>query len=253
MKDKNWSYMFLGSYPQTLKSENVKIVSDIANEKGYYKGSDGNLYAKQIGAPYEEGLRFKNGEEIEENKVYYFKVEPIKWMVLQKEEDDMFLLCDQIIDINIFDLKTNDYKNSSVRKYLNDEFINKAFTPEEKQKIKETLIKIDESTLEEDSEINAKEKCIDKVFLLSLEDIKNQDLGFDNNERFSISRQKQGSDYSLAKGMCEFCDKGWYYLRTSIIGEKTSVNYVYFDGNIGIIDVYYKDGGIAPAIHIKVN
>ena len=109
MKDKNWTYIFLGSYPQTLKAENVKIVSDIANEKGYYKGSDGNLYAKQIGAPYEEGLRFKNGEEIEENKVYYFKVEPIKWMVLQKEEDDMFLLCDQIIDINIFDLKTNDY------------------------------------------------------------------------------------------------------------------------------------------------
>lgn len=253
MKDKNWTYIFLGSYPQTLKAENVEIVSDIANEKGYYKGSDGNLYAKQKGAPYEEGLRFKNGEEIEENKVYYFKVEPIKWMVLQKEEDDMFLLCDQIIDINIFDLKTNDYKESSVRKYLNDEFINKAFTPEEKQKIKETLIKIDESTLEEDSEINTKEKCIDKVFLLSLEDIKNQDLGFDNNERFSISRQKQGSDYSLAKGMCEFCDKGWYYLRTSIIGEKTSVNYVYFDGNIGIIDVYYKDGGIAPAIHIKVN
>ena len=243
-------YMYFGLYPQSLKNEDVTILDD-KDEKGYFKGSDGNLYAKQVGAPYEDELKFANGKIIEPGKEYYFKVEPIKWTILDSKDDDIFLACDEIIDINTFDLKTNNYETSSIRKYLNNEFIDNAFTFEEKGKIKDTLINVDSSTFDEFSNLTVNSKCQDKVFLLSLEDIRNVNYGFDESERFSLTRQKKGTDYALAKGMCQFDDKGWYYLRTSIIDEKTGVNYVYFDGTIGVIDVYFKDGGIIPAIHIK--
>ena len=39
-------FIYFGSYPQTLKSDRVKIDEKSVDKNGYYTGSDGNKYAK---------------------------------------------------------------------------------------------------------------------------------------------------------------------------------------------------------------
>ena len=41
-------FITFGEYPQTIMAKNVKITGG-PNDKGYYKGSDGNWYAKGVG------------------------------------------------------------------------------------------------------------------------------------------------------------------------------------------------------------
>jgi uncharacterized repeat protein (TIGR02543 family) len=70
-------YIYLGEYPQTLKSDDVTITKTI-DERGYYLGSDGFYYAKY--------------------STYYFKVEPIRWRILTEQDGKAFLFCDIIIE-----------------------------------------------------------------------------------------------------------------------------------------------------------
>ena len=45
---KIWKIVEFGEYPQTLKAENVTITSQTPDADGYYLGSDGARYAKQV-------------------------------------------------------------------------------------------------------------------------------------------------------------------------------------------------------------
>ncbi|MDE6293509.1 MAG: hypothetical protein K2L88_02670, partial [Clostridiales bacterium] len=94
-------YVYDGEYPQTLKAENV-TVGDTADGNGYYTGSDGARYAKVTAATISMGTwdpyKFSNDENITNGNTYYFKVEPIKWRVLENKDGVAFLLCDTILD-----------------------------------------------------------------------------------------------------------------------------------------------------------
>ena len=84
-------YITLGIYPQTVKAINV-FISKTVSSNGYYLGSDGYYYLKVDNYPY-SGVSgsynsFLDGQSIEENKVYYFKIEPIKWRILTNSYSD---------------------------------------------------------------------------------------------------------------------------------------------------------------------
>lgn len=82
----------------------------------------------------------ENGYET--NTVYWFKYEPIEWRVLDPEEG--FIVCNSAIDSQAYnnyilsadgeyygnankDYRANDYANSSIRTWLNEDFMNTAF------------------------------------------------------------------------------------------------------------------------------
>ena len=78
-----------GSWPQTIKASNVEV-SEQSESKTvgaftYYKGSDGQWYAKVKENAYESGYKYSDGRTVAQssaNSYKWFKVEPIKWRVL---------------------------------------------------------------------------------------------------------------------------------------------------------------------------
>ena len=99
------------------------------------------------------------------NNVYYFLYEPLKWRVIDNAgSSGVYLLCDSVIDSQAFsnyvyynsyddctynrlqgdlsysdyrDYLTGDYKTSSIKKWIEDDFSNTAFTKSEKTQITE--------------------------------------------------------------------------------------------------------------------
>ena len=62
-------------------------------------------------------------------------IQPIEWHVLAKENDKMLVISRYGIEAKRFDSSSNNWKNSEIRKWLNGEFYNKAFTDQEKNSI----------------------------------------------------------------------------------------------------------------------
>ncbi len=62
--------------------------------------------------------------------------QPIEWQVLSIENNKMLVISKYGLDCKIFDSSLNNWGNSKIRKWLNGEFYNKAFTDQEKKSIK---------------------------------------------------------------------------------------------------------------------
>ncbi len=97
-------YYLFGGYPQTYK--NVEIFSGKTNENGYYFGKDGYFYAKSSN---KNAYKTNNGTVINYSMDPYFRVEPIKWKILETRTDEThLLLCENIIDAsNYSNVSTN--------------------------------------------------------------------------------------------------------------------------------------------------
>ncbi|MBO5304263.1 MAG: InlB B-repeat-containing protein, partial [Clostridia bacterium] len=120
-------YVYFGSYPQTIKEDDVTITTT-TNDKGYYLGSDNEWYAKVTASPYESNYTFSTGTTVTSGTVYYFKVEPIRWRILTESNGKAFILCDSVVDTHIYDDSSNNYANSEIRAWLNDTFYDTAFS-----------------------------------------------------------------------------------------------------------------------------
>lgn len=112
------------------------------------------------------------------NTVYWFKFEPLQWRVL--DPDEGFVMCESIIDSQPYNntyyyngsegyqntsciTYANDYAESSIREWLNDDFYNTAFTSSEKAEIKTTTC---DNSSYSDSQYDSA-TTYDKIFLLS--------------------------------------------------------------------------------------
>ena len=87
-------YISFGYYPQSLATDQaVAEMSETANQEGYYISSYDNCkYIKASGNQLESGYKFDNSETIIKDKIYFFKVEPIRWIILNEDEDGNVLL-----------------------------------------------------------------------------------------------------------------------------------------------------------------
>ena len=75
------NYVYFGHFPQTIKPDDVSIVSS-KNSDGYYLGSDGELYELVVVTPYGENYTYSNGTSVVATTLAYFRVEPLKWRIL---------------------------------------------------------------------------------------------------------------------------------------------------------------------------
>ena len=175
-------YVYFGEYPQSLKADSVTVYTeDRTDARGYYRGSDGFYYAAVTATPYNSsGYTFKNGS------VYYFKVEPIKWRIVSEDQDqNMVLICESILQNNMFDATENTWRTSDIREWLNNYFIDKAFINLQKSYILNTSID-DEN---------------DKLYLPSKDNVLNPEYEFDSDaSAWDTNRQKLVTDYARATG-----------------------------------------------------
>ncbi len=157
------------------------------------------------------------------NTTYYFKFEPLKWRVL--DPDTGFIMCESIIDSQAYQntiyqgsgehyhdstqsVYTNDYAQSSIRKWLNNDFYNVAFSSSQKANIETTA-------LNNDCTINSKYNSAptnDKIFLLSYDEAKTSAYGFSSSPSGNDhARSAQGTDYAKCQGLWVNRDTGSSY------------------------------------------
>jgi len=95
--------------------------------------------------------------------------QPIQWIVLDIKKNKALLICLKAIEYKPFGDNNNDWEKSKIRRWLNREFYNKAFSPEEQQGIATTSVVADYSPLNRVREDGPKTR--DKLFLLSLPEV----------------------------------------------------------------------------------
>ena len=235
--------VFFGEYPQTIKSNDVKIVKE-ADERGYYLGDDGHYYAKRVTIrPTYGDAKFSNGQNINPGEICYFKVEPIKWVMVYSSTDRFTVVSQKIIECRIFNSDFNDnYVQSDIKNWLNNELLDVSFTNREKERIITAngwQGKFDRHTYE----------FKNKIFLLTVDEVMDSIYGMNSN----MSRQKKLTDYALANGALTTNGKdGYWWLRTSssTVG---AVRGVLGDGSVS--DFFARPNtstiGVVPSMQIK--
>ena len=138
---KNATYAYFGDWPQTIKAQDIEIDETNSMTMGdftYFKGSDDNWYVKCTENAYDDNYTYSDGRTVAKkssNSEQYFKVEPIKWRVLNPTAtgtEKKILLAENILTANVVfyhanldrylnneKIHDNNYKYSNMRAYLN--------------------------------------------------------------------------------------------------------------------------------------
>lgn len=95
--------------------------------------------------------------------------EDIEWVVLAKEDNKLLVISRYALDCRQYNMEYEDttWENCTLRKWLNEDFLNAAFSGSEKGIIVDTMVSADKNP---DSDANPGITTEDKVFLLSIEE-----------------------------------------------------------------------------------
>ena len=182
--------------------------------------------------------------------------EPIKWRVLSVNGNDAFLLADQNLDAKPYNEKATSvtWATCTLRTWLNDTFLNTAFTSAEQAAIKNTTV-VNEDNLYYGTE--GGENTIDKVYLLSIAEASNTAYGF-NGEFNTNSETREAKNTVYAKECGAYTStykgNGWWWLRSPGYDSDhaTPVDY-YGYGDYGWHGVKYDSIGVRPALHLNLS
>ncbi len=254
------NYIWFGEYPQTIKANDVTITETI-DGRGYYLGSDGFYYAKVTATPRSSGYTFSTSATVTSDTVYYFKVEPIKWRILEESEGIALILCESIIANKRYDDSSNNYANSEIRAWLNNEFYTKAFTALQQELIQ--ITEVDNSVYSTGYSSNPYvcANTNDKIFLPSYREMVNSAYGFSSDYSANdAARRRLTSDYSRATGAnmdtsTEYYGNGWWWLRSpngSISFSARGIDRYGYAGSS--YDVGSAAGtGVVPALRLRLS
>lgn len=228
-KKVTWDCIWFGSYPQT------KIVSSSKENDLYSTLETANEWDKNndiiIGK-----------EKYHRAKKSYFKYEPIKWRVIKCENGEALLLSDIVLDKQKYNkrLKKVTWEKSTLRKWLNKKFMNRAFSSSEQEAIRTTKV------INEDNyyyKTDGGNDTLDKIYLLSLSETdEEKEYGFTDSYGMTIKY----SNYA------DLDDYQYWWLRTP--GEKNI--------SAAAVDMFgeaYVGGGesdmelgIRPVLHLNL-
>lgn len=196
-----------GFYPQDVVSDSTLItklntLSPNKQINNWYV-LDGSYYTKITASTYfGESFNFNDGTAINNGDSYWFNCKPIKWRIREINNGTYTLLADSLLDTAIYynDLRDrdyngrkiypNDYQCSDVRKFLNNEFYNTAFT-------------LNNSYITKYSYLNGSGIVTleDNVYLLTKEDYLNASYGFETDPtKESLTRYAKVTDYARCLG-----------------------------------------------------
>lgn len=252
--DKNWiSYDY---YIDGKQSDYMKYADVVFNGEKYRAVTFSSYRPDNTYHPSSTGNSNQYDNNYFTGKVYYFKWKPLTWKVLDPQKG--LVMCPSIIDSQEYyplesnrtiDEKTiypNNYEYSTIRTWLNDCFINAAFSQAEQEKIETTRL-LNPAYSVDYSQYNSR-VTNDKIYLLSYEDAKNASYGFSG----SSSRKLSGTDYAKVQGL-RVIDNSYSYWRLRTAGsDSTYVCFVWYDGNISLSSyTNYANNGIVPAFNFN--
>ena len=185
--------------------------------------------------------------EYEQDKDISNGKEDIAWLVLEVKDGKALVVSKYALDCKQYNTSNTivTWETCTLRKWLNNDFINAAFSSYERAMIPTVMVSADKRPGHSANPGNATQ---DQVFLLSITEANKY---FNSNG----ARQCEPTDYAVANGSREshsgnFC---WWWLR-SPGSTQDSAAYVYSGG--GVIesgnDVDYNDGAVRPAMWITM-
>lgn len=198
------------------------------------------------------------------DNVYYFKYEPLKWRVLNASTG--LVVCDSAIDVHPYNHNSdiifadgnywgdsnktyyaNDWENSNLRAWLNNDFYNTAFSKTQQDRIKE-LIRENKGVVGSKYDSNP---TSDKITLLAYKDVLNTNYGFSYSSSSDTARYRKGTDYAKCQGVDVSSDYGGnssWWLRSPY----------YSDCVAGVYPGGYTSGfgplfnlGVVPALNLS--
>ena len=141
------------------------------------------------------------------------------------------------------DHKAASWKTCTLRKWLNDSFLNTAFNEIERSLIVSTNIRPDKQPY---GNVAPEQETTDRVFLLSLDEAKR--FFTDNN-----ARQCSGTAYCYAQGSANFNGYCYWWLRT--VGSTSGLQtYVLNKGSFQTTGAFtdFANGAVRPAMWIEI-
>ncbi len=199
------------------------------------------------------------------NTVYYFKFEPVEWRVLDPESG--LVMCTSAIDSQAYNnfvytlggkkwgdseatCFASDYKNSSIRKWLNDDFYNTAFTAEQKDNISFS------GSLDNSSSYNSaydSDSTNDKVFLLSFGEATNSGYGFKSSpDEADPAKSVSATAYAECQGIYETDEHSVCWWLRSPGSNSDGASLIKPGGQAYYYNyVYLTETGIVPALKLK--
>ena len=205
--------------------------------------------------------------------------EPIEWIILEKDEENRIatLVSKYLLDCKPFSKSDTftPWEFSYIRSWLNTEFIHNAFTEDEILVLHDGIVKNNPNLY---NNIPSGYDTIDKVYILSIEEILNYFVEIDGNiiQKKDFALQKnylataKATEYAKKNGLRVLNrpsdinhGNGNYFLRTLTgienriwYGNVYATNYVSYITEFGQIDIKGTciiscDDGIRPVIRIK--
>lgn len=180
--------------------------------------------------------------------------EPILWRVLEVAEDSILLLSEYGLVCKYYNdtYENVTWETSTLRAWLNGEFLDTAFTNKERYVIQDTLVK---NEVNKNYNTSGGNDTVDKVFLLSYEEAQNNAYGFQSGvSNKSKSRQMRVTEAALIEGYANK-DNGntCWWLRSSGITNQYAA-YVFSVGSI--TDSYFagrRNDAVRPVIRLKTS
>lgn len=180
--------------------------------------------------------------EYEQDKDISNGKEDIAWLVLAKENNKIFVISEKALDCqpyNIEQYANVTWETCTLRKWLNTDFINSAFSSDEKAKISTVTVSADKNPKYGTDPGNATQ---DQVFLLSITEA-NKYFDYDNIKTCRLT------DYAAAK-----TSTGWYWWLRSPGDYHNLAAYVNFDGSVSNNGYIVSNSSVAvrPAMWISL-
>ena len=225
-----WDCVYFGSYPQTEIKKADSEYAVLQRAEGWDDNGDivinnnvvsGTKYRRMLkgDATYaiSGNVNYYNWED--DTTYHYFRYEPIKWRVLKTDGDSAMMLSDIVLDDREYNTEYEDttWETSTIRSWLNgynadmnqegisyssSNFIDSAFTIEERSAIEDTNVANYANMY---YGIEGENNTMDKLFLLSELEICTKEAktyGFSPDYFVDdISRESKSSDYAKAMGV----------------------------------------------------
>ena len=185
---------------------------------------------------YEQDNNTSNGKEY------------VEWLVLEIKDGKALVISKYALDCQQYNTSCTDvtWETCTLRKWLNNNFINSAFTADEKAMIPMVTVSADKNPDYSTKPGNATQ---DQVFLLSITEA-NKYFNSDS------ARQCKPTEYAVAGGAYVGSSNGncWWWLRSPGLYQDGAAS-VDIGGGVGVSGnyVYRADGAVRPALWIDLN
>ncbi len=260
----DWSYVYFGTYAQTEVTDE-ELTDDIINADWDKNGEavvDGVTYRRL----YKDSASYVSDELTTafynwfDKEYAYFKVEPIRWRVLENDGESLLLLADVALDAQPYCTQSGvtSWAECTLRTWLNETFYNRAFTEEEQAAILTSDVENADNSFHG---TDSGEDTQDKVFLASESEVTNTAYGFcDVWTTYSKTRRIASTEFAQAMGAWKgtyndlYYGNCWWLLRTAgAYGQAVSMVYPY--GNVYLDGFYAKQEyyAVVPEIRIDIN